>query len=201
MHRKNSRGVVRHSGGQPDNQQESSQDKWLQAVDQRVGYYLAGFTDGEGSFNVSLRLKSDYVIGWQVVLSFNVSQRDITNLITLKEILGCGIIKKRRDGVHSFDVTTPRDILFRVIPFFQRFPLRSEKAQRNFRIFCDIAALMHGGNHRHADGLRKILALRETLNEGKGRTRKYSAHDVLQTLDEKSSETIRRGLVATSNMI
>ena len=201
MHRKNSRGVVQYIIGQPDNQQESSQHKWLQEIDQCIGYYLAGFADGEGSFNVSLRQKPDYAIGWQVVLSFNVSQRDITNLITLKDTLGCGIIKKRRDGVHSFDVTTPRDILLYVIPFFERFPLQSKKAQRNFSIFCKIAALMSSGNHRYVNGLRKILALRETLNEGKGRTRKYSADDVLQTLDEKSPETIRQGLVVTPNMI
>ena len=195
MHRNNSRGVVQYIIGQPDNQQESSQNRWLQEIDQCIGYYLAGFADGEGSFNVSLRKKSDYAIGWQVVLSFNVSQRDITNLITLKETLRCGIIKKRRDGVHSLDVTKPSDILFRVVPFFQRFPLRSQKAQRNFDIFCRVAVLMSRGEHRFADGLRRILALRETLNEGKGRTRKYSADDVLQTLHEKSPETIRQGSV------
>lgn len=174
------------------NQQERPQEEWLNQIPQELGYYLAGFVDGEGSFNVSLRRKPDYQIRWQVVLSFNVSQRDLTNLLTLKEILGCGIIKKRRDGVHSFDVTTPSNIILRVIPFFRRFSFRSEKAKRNFAIFCKIAALMNLGNHRNATGLREILALRETLNEGKGRTRKYSEADVLITLEE-SSETIRSG--------
>lgn len=46
----------------------------------QLGNYIAGFVDGEGSFNVSLRKKSDYKIGWQVVLSFNVSQKDPTVL-------------------------------------------------------------------------------------------------------------------------
>src|SRR5574337_581177 len=61
------------------------------------------------------------------------------------------------------------------IPFFRRFPFRSEKAVKNFAIFCKIAALMNLGNHRNAQGLKEILALREILNQGKGRTRKYSA--------------------------
>src|SRR3990167_11546626 len=174
-----------------DNQQERPQEEWLNKIPNELGYYLAGFVDGEGSFNVSLRRKPDYQIKWQVVLSFNVSQRDLTNLITLKEILGCGIIKKRRDGVHSLDVTKPSNVILKVIPFFQRFPFRSEKAIKNFAIFCKIAALMNLGNHRNAQGLREILALRETLNQGKGRTRKYSEIDVLKTLEE-SSETIRQ---------
>src|SRR3990170_2288249 len=171
------------------NQQERPQEEWLNQVPQELGYYLAGFVDGEGSFNVSLRRKPDYQIKWQVVLSFNVSQRDLTNLLTLKEILGCGIIKKRRDGVYSLDITTPSNVIFRVIPFFRRFPFRSKKAVKNFAIFCKIAALMNLGNHRNVQGLKEILALRETLNQGKGRTRKYSQIDVLKTLEE-SSETI-----------
>ncbi len=174
-----------------DNQQERPQEEWLNQILNELGYYLAGFVDGEGSFNVSLRQKPDYQIKWQVVLSFNVSQRDLTNLLTLKEILGCGIIKRRRDGVYSLDITTPSNVILKVIPFFQRFPFRSEKAKKNFAIFCKIAALMNLGNHRNAQGLKKILALRETLNQGKGRTRKYSKTDVLKTLEE-SSETIRQ---------
>lgn len=173
-----------------DNQQERPQDEWLTLIPQDTGYYLAGFVDGEGSFNVSLRQKPDYHLKWQVVLSFNVSQRDITNLITLQKVLGCGIIKKRRDGVHSLDVTTPSKIILKVIPFFRRFSLRSEKAQRNFTIFCEIAALMNKGSHKNNQGLRKIVSLRETLNLGAGRTRKYSARDVFLSLLEESSETI-----------
>ena len=163
-----------------DNQQESFQE-WLDNIPQSLGYYLAGFTDGEGSFNVSLRQKLDYRVKWQVVLSFNVSQRDRTNLLTLKEILGCGIIKRRQDGVYSLDITTPSSITSKVIPFFEKFKLRSEKAKRNFAIFCKIATLMDLGKHREIIGLKQILSLREILNEGKGRTRKYSESDVLKT--------------------
>ncbi len=174
-----------------DNQQERPQEEWLDKIPQELGYYLAGFVDGEGSFNVSLRQKPDYHLKWQVVLSFNVSQRDLTNLLTLKEILGCGIIKKRKDGVYSLDITTPSNVILKVIPFFRRFPFRSEKAKKNFAIFCKIAALMNLGNHKHIKGLKEIVSIRETLNEGAGRTRKYTQAIVLKTLLEESSETIR----------
>ena len=175
-----------------DNQQESSQEEWLNKIPQNLGYYLTGFVDGEGSFNVSLRQKSDYAIKWQVVLSFNVSQRDKTNHLTLKEVLGCGIIKKRFDGVYSLDITKPSNVILKVIPFFRRFPFRSEKAVKNFAIFCKIAGLMNLGNHRHIEGFKEILSIRETLNKGAGRTRKYNKADVLKSILEKSSETIRQ---------
>jgi hypothetical protein len=175
-----------------DNQQERLQENSLNNIPIELGYYLSGFTDGEGSFNVSLRKKADYQIKWQVVLSFNISQRDITNLVSFKEILGCGIIKKRQDGVYSLDITRPSDIMLKVIPFFTRFPLRSKKATTNFAIFCRIANLVSSGKHKTKLGLTEIVSIRETLNKGRGRTRKYSASDVLESILEESSETTRQ---------
>ena len=57
---------------------------------------------------------------------------------------------------------------------------------------CKIAALMNMGNHKHIKGFKEILSIRETLNEGAGRTRKYTEADVLKSILEKSSETIRQ---------
>ena len=144
-----------------------------------LNFFLSGFVEGEGSFNVSLRRKIDYKVDWQVVMSFNVSQKDPTVLKILKDQLGCGIIKVRKnDNLHSFDVTSPKEIIEKVIPFFQKYPVLSESKRRNFAIFCKIAALMKKGEHRNLSGLRKILEFREKLNTGKGRTRKYSINDV-----------------------
>ena len=144
-----------------------------------LNFFLSGFVEGEGSFNVSLRRKIDYKVDWQVVMSFNVSQKDPSVLKILKDQLGCGIIKVRKnDDLHSFDVTSPKEIIEKVIPFFQKYPVLSESKKRNFAIFCKIAALMNKGEHRNLSGLKKILEYREKLNQGKGRTRKYSIDDV-----------------------
>jgi len=58
-----------------------------------LNFFLSGFVEGEGSFNVSLRRKADYKVSWQVVMSFNVSQKNPTILELLKDELQCGIIK------------------------------------------------------------------------------------------------------------
>ena len=55
-------------------------DSWLKKIPPHVAHYFSGFVDGEGSFNVSLRQRNDHTLGWQVVLTFNVSQRDKTVL-------------------------------------------------------------------------------------------------------------------------
>lgn len=144
-----------------------------------IGYFISGFTEGEGSFNISLRKKPDYKLGWQVVLSFNISQKDVSVLSLVQETLNCGIIKTRKiDNLHSFDVTNADDLTEKVIPFFQKYPLLSESKKRNFSIFCEVSNLVKRGEHRNESGLKKILNLREKINEGKGRTRKYSINDV-----------------------
>ena len=160
---------------------------------EELGFFIAGFVEGEGSFNVSLRRKADYKVSWQVVMSFNVSQKDLTILKILQEELNCGIIKVRKiDGLHSYDVTNPKDIIQKIIPFFQEFSLLSEAKRRNFEIFCEVAKLMDQGEHKNLQGLKKILELRELINEGKGRTRKYGIKDIFP--DWESSETIRQPL-------
>lgn len=146
---------------------------------EELGFFLAGFVEGEGSFNVSLRRKSDYKVNWQVVMSFNVSQKDPKVLYLLKQELGCGIIKVRKiDNLYSLDVTNPQDIIQKVIPYFQKYPVQSDSKKKNFSIFCSIAKLMEKGEHRNLIGLRKILKLRERINEGKGRKRKYGIADI-----------------------
>jgi hypothetical protein len=146
---------------------------------EELGFFIAGFVEGEGSFNISLRKKADYKVSWQVVLSFNVSQKDPTILRVLLKELDCGIIKvRKRDGLYSFDATNPTDLVQKVIPYFKKYPVLSESKVKNFTIFCEVAELMSRGEHRNLQGLRKILQLRERINEGAGRTRKYSIKDV-----------------------
>ena len=159
-------------------------------IPEHIGWYLSGFCDGEGSFNISLRKKSDYKSGWQVVLSFNVSQKDKTILALLKRYLSCGIIKKRGDGLLSYDVTNPRAITEIVIPFFNKYRFQSASKKYNFKLFSEAAAMMDNKDHLNHDGLRRILAIRENLNPGRGRTRKYGIGDV--KIIGESSTTIRQ---------
>lgn len=157
-------------------------------IPEHIAWYLSGFSDGEGSFNISLRKKTDYRVGWQPVLSFNVSQREKTVLVLMKHYFNCGIIKRRKDGLYSFDVTNPQAITGIIIPFFKRHYFLSKEKQKNFLIFCKITNLMAEKHHLQKNGFRKLLNLRERLNVGKGRKRKYTIQDI----NLESSETIRQ---------
>lgn len=67
-------------------------------------YYIVGFADGEGSFNLSWRRRDDFLIGWKLAPVFNISQKDRTILAQIKDHLKCGTIRFRKDGVWAYSV-------------------------------------------------------------------------------------------------
>ena len=164
-------------------------------VPNNIGHYLAGFADGEGSFNVSFRPRSDYQMPWKVSLCFNISQRDPVILSRFKRHLECGTMRQRRDGVWYYEVNNLTAILENVIPFFDHFGFLSAKKQRDFAKFKRLAQLMEGGRHRDRDGIEEILRIRSDMNDGGNR--RYSDEAILeafgnpQRLDARhdSSET------------
>lgn len=163
-------------------------NEWIKSIDLKIGYYIAGFTDGEGSFNVSVKKRLDYTDQWKLTASFNISQKDRVILAQIKHVLGCGTLRERPDGVVYYEVTNVRSLQEKIIPFFERFGFLSANKKRNFSIFRKIVEAMYNNEHLTKVGFMRIMQLRETLNEGRGRKRKYQLSDVYK---EGSSETIR----------
>jgi hypothetical protein len=149
------------------------------SINQNHGFYIAGFVDGEGSFNLSIKKRKDYVDNWKITASFNVSQKDRVILAFLKKIIGCGKLRERKDGVVYYEVTSVNSLYENVIPFFERFRFLSARKKMNFSIFREIVKRMHKGDHLKKSGLKEILELREKLNPGISRKRKYSIKDVI----------------------
>jgi hypothetical protein len=155
-----------------------------------VGNYLAGFVDGEGSFNVSFRPRSDYVFPWKVSLCFNVSQRDPVVLRILKAQLGCGTMRQRADGVWYFEVNTLGDLIQNVIPFFERFGFLSTKKQRDFAKFVQLASLLKSGQHLTREGVAEVLRIRLDMNDG-GK-RRYLDDEILKRFENPQRPYARR---------
>ena len=161
-----------------DNQQE------------RLDSYIAGYVDGEGSFNVPIRRSRDRGLPFRVALSFNVSQvgRQLPEL--LQSTFGMGTVRDRGDGVVYFEITKPMQLEKRVFPFFDRFPLRCPKLN-DLAVFRQITALVRSGRHLTPRGIGDILALRGPMNRGGKRRR--SDDEIIEALRNwESSEAIRR---------
>ena len=138
-------------------------------VPREIGYYIAGFADGEGSFNVSFRPRSDYRMPWKVSLCFNISQRDEVILALVKRHLQCGTMRRRKDGVWYYEVNNLKAIQENVIPFFNRFCFLSAKKKRDFAKFKQLANILSNGEQSTEEGIRKVLAIRRDMNDGGNR--------------------------------
>ena len=174
-----------------DNQQERpSFATWLDRIPLDVGHYVAGFVDGEGSFNVPIRRSSDRGLPWRVSLSFNVSQLGSAAPSFLRDTFGVGTVRGRGDGVFYYEVTRPAELDARVFPFFERFPLRGSKVH-DLAVFRQIAVLVQSGQHLSSVGIIEILRLRAPMNRGSKRRR--TDEQIISVLRSwESSEAIRR---------
>lgn len=148
----------------------------------RVGYYLAGFADGEGSFNVVFRPRSDCRMPWKISLCFNISQRERVILALFKRYFRCGTLRRRDDGVWTYEVNNFNAIVENVIPFFEQFPFLSAKKKRDFAKFKKIARIIEEGRHMTVEGVREILRIRQDMNDGG--QRRYTEEEILARFRE-----------------
>jgi len=163
----------------------------INKIPDRIGYYFAGFVDGEGSFHLTFRRRQDYKLPWKVSLCLNVSQKDKVILALFKKHVNCGTIRNKGGGVWMFEVNNLTAIRENVIPFFNHFGFLSAKKKRDFAVFKQMSELMNGQAHLNEKGIVELLSLRRNMNDG-GK-RKYSESEILSAFDlVESSETIRR---------
>jgi len=176
--------------GAGNQQERPSSSDWLDAIPLDLGHYIAGFVDGEGSFNVPIRRERDRGLPWRVSLSFNVSQIGPEAPMLLKQVFGLGTVRGRGDGVYYFEITRPVELEARVFPFFERFPLRGPK-QHDLAIFREVTRLVQSGRHLCAAGIGEALILRGPMNRG-GKRRRSDEEIIAVLRSWESSEAIRK---------
>ena len=148
--------------------------------------YIVGFVDGEGSFNISFKIRTDYANRIQVYPSFNIYQKEKNILVWIQNQFGCGTIRNRGDGVYYYEVHNLRKLKERIIPFFDRYKLRTKK-KIAFEVFSKTIEIISSKNLEWID-IKNIYVLREEVVVG--RKRKYSLKDLEKFW--KSSETTRQ---------
>ena len=148
------------------------------------GSYIAGFVDGEGSFHVALQKRPDLKFGWQAIPEFHISQnftsRDV--LEEIKNFLACGYIKPndaagKRDKTFVYVVRDRSDLTNKIIPFFQKFPLRTAK-RGDFEKFKQIVQMMERHHHLTVLGFQEIVRLAFKMNAN-GKYRKLNLKSIL----------------------
>lgn len=147
-------------------------------------WFISGFVDGEGSFHIGFNRREDLPRKWSIIPEFRVNQ-DIGRASVLSEIqnyLKCGFIrvnhaKRLNDLTQVFIVRNRKDLLEKVIPFFEKYSLRSQKKE-DFLIFAEIVKAMDEGIHYSAEGFCSLVSKAYQMNGG-GKYRKTKMEDIV----------------------
>jgi len=122
--------------------------------------WLLGFVSGEGNFMIRLIKSSTNKLGYQVGLRFQVTQHSKDKLLmeNIINYLGCGYLSLREDIV-DFRVTKFSDIVEKIIPFFNKYPLLGVK-QKDFENFKLAASIISDKKHLTEEGLNQIKEIK-----------------------------------------
>jgi hypothetical protein len=132
--------------------------------------WITGFVDGEGCFHVGINPHPDMKAGYQVLPEFTVVQheRDAKVLHALKAYFGCGVVRRNHGDRMAYRVRGQEHLLQRIIPFFERHPLKTRKRQ-DFMKFRRILLEMEKGEHLTREGVEEIRRIAKQMNRGQSR--------------------------------
>lgn len=132
--------------------------------------YIIGFVDGEGSFSVSIyydgTMKNKIFVRPEFEIELRADDRKI--LERVRDTLGCGRIYNLNYEKYGwyphvkYKVSNFKEIIEKIIPFFERYPLQSKKA-KIFRYFREIVLMRKERKHLTKRGVKKIIKLRNLI--------------------------------------
>lgn len=130
-------------------------------------WFISGFSDAEGCFLVLIRKSQKNLLGWQLEVNFtiNLHVRDLDLLKLFKAYFGVGRIGKERNGCCDFTIGSLDQIITKVIPHFDKYPLKTNKYS-DYLLFKKVVMIMQRREHLTAEGLQKIINIRASLNRG-----------------------------------
>lgn len=149
-----------------------------------IGNYLSGYADGEGSFCISFSPRPKLKTLLEVRPSFSVSQNsDRQEVLKLfQQFFDCGTIRRNpSDRTFKYEVRSIKDLIQKVIPHFQKYPLLSSK-KKEFERFTAICRMIYEGKHLKQETLKEIVTLSYQMN-GLG-ARRYKKQQLLKVLGE-----------------
>lgn len=180
--------MSRENASSADNQQER-----VPRNSENLKHYLAGFADGDGCFSINVHRSKNMRLGWNIDPLFQVYQhKDNSEILHLfKGVLGCGYVSKKGGNptCHVYCVDNTKDLVSKVIPFFESYPLIGRK-RNDFMLFKLIVTGVSEKKHLKKEGFVDLVKLSFQMNRN-GKYRRNSLDTILESL-EKSPETKRQ---------
>ena len=151
----------------------SSADNQQERLPELTPDYVVGVIDGEGYFSVSAGQdfsKTYKSLRVRLVFGVKLKESDGQILYALQNFFGCGFIYRKVDERPTFSncleyqVRNYEDIKTKIIPFFQKYPLRFKSKRFTFERFKEIAIHFEAKDHLNDSGFLRMKALAKQLH-------------------------------------
>lgn len=129
------------------------------------GYWMSGFTSGDGGFIVNLIPRQNQLKYVQLRFKLTQHSRDDILITSFVSYFECGSTYK--DGnCTDFIVANISDINEKIIPFFKKYSILGRKSE-DFTDFCRVAEFISDGKHLTESGLFEISKIKHGINRGR----------------------------------
>lgn len=149
------------------------------------GWYVTGLCEGEACFHVGFSLRKKRKVGIETRPSFSLSlsQKNLHLLQSVQAYFGCGGIRySRGDRTYKYEVRSIRDLMRKVIPHFERYPLQGARKE-DFERFANICRKVHANLHLNREHLKQIIEMAYEMSDSG--VRKHPKRDLLRVLGEE----------------
>lgn len=129
-------------------------------------WYITGLVDSEGSFGVSISKSVSRSLGYAINVSFEIALQasDKHILVKLRDYFGVGGIYNHGSDMYRYKVSSIIDLHNVIIPFFDKFPLVTQK-KADFYLFKGIISILNKGPLKPID-LQEVVRIKGVLNRG-----------------------------------
>ena len=185
----------------PDNPQGSQHDhespvpnKDEDKDKESLNYWVAGFIEGEGSFNIAFKLNKELRIGMQAAPEFSVSQHvsgksscPVGKELVKKALNNVGNSIKPKSGTEHllvYTVTNLKQLNDVVIPFLQKYNTYSAR-KAEMATLAFVCQQMKDKQHLNVEGMTRIIE-RVFITPLKKGNRQLSKEDLLSVLGNQT---------------
>ena len=130
-------------------------------------YWLSGFTDAEGCFNVKIEKRSNTYTGYRVILRFLLDQKNAQSLLlNIRELFGFGTVYLRKEGnnntVYRYHVNSFKGLVS-IREYFLNYPLKTQKIE-SFKKWNIVYSMVLNKEHLVPQGLDLIRVIANKIN-------------------------------------
>lgn len=131
-------------------------------------WFITGYTDGEGSFSIRLRTKSNSQFGFHISIVYSIgAELNPLNLKLLEQVKeyfgGVGSIS-RSGNMCYYEISSIKSLL-NVRKHFEEYPLQTTKYVY-FILWCQVMDIIEKKEHLTKLGFNKVLSIKSLFPKG-----------------------------------